>query len=47
MLSQAYPVRQICRVLGYTRSRYDYRPHAGAEAPLKAAISRLAEAWPT
>jgi putative transposase len=47
MLSQDYPVRQVCRVLEYARSRHDYRPRTRAEAPLRAAIVRLAEAWPT
>jgi putative transposase len=47
MLSHAYPVRRVCRVLGYTRSHYYYRPRAGDEALLQAAIARLAEAWPT
>jgi transposase InsO family protein len=47
MLSQASAVRQVCRVLAYARSRHDYRPRSRAEAPLRAAIGRLAEAWPT
>jgi hypothetical protein len=46
MLSPTSPVRQVCRVLGDTRSRYYYRPRAGDEASLQAAIVRLAEAWP-
>jgi putative transposase len=47
MLSQDHPVRQICRVLEYARSRHYYRSRTRAEAPLRAAIVRLAEAWPT
>jgi putative transposase len=47
MLSQDYPVRQVCRALEYARSRHYYRPRTRAEAPLRAAIVRLAEAWPT
>jgi putative transposase len=47
MLSQDYSVRQVCRVLEYARSRHYYRPRARAEAPLRPAIVRLAEAWPT
>jgi putative transposase len=47
MLSRASPVRQICRGLGDTRSRDSYRPQACDDAPLNAAISRLAEEWPT
>jgi putative transposase len=47
MLSHTYPVRQVCRVLGYARSHYYYRPRSGEEARLQAAIVRLAEAWPT
>ena len=46
MLSQQYPVRQVCRVLGYARSHYDYRARPCAEATLQAAIARLAEEWP-
>jgi putative transposase len=46
MLSQHYPVRQVCRVLHYARSRYYHQPRSRDEAPLKAAIARLAEAWP-
>jgi putative transposase len=47
MLSQDYPVRQVCRVLEYARSRHYYQPRTRAEAPLRAALVRLAEAWPT
>jgi putative transposase len=47
MLSQYHPVRQVCRVLGYARSCYDHQPRPRDEAPLKAAIERLAGAWPT
>jgi putative transposase len=47
MLSHTYPVRLVCRVLGYTRSLYYYRPRAGDDALLQGAIIRLAEAWPT
>jgi putative transposase len=47
MLSQAHPVRQVCRVLGYARSRYYYRPRPRDETTLQAAIERLAGTWPT
>jgi putative transposase len=47
MLSHQYPVRQICRVLGYARSHYYYRSPPCAEPTLQAAIERLAGAWPT
>jgi putative transposase len=47
MLSQYHPVRQVCRVLGCARSRYYYQPRPRDEATLKAAIARLAGAWPT
>ena len=47
MLSHDYPVRQVCRVLEYARSRHYYRPRARIETTLQAAIVRLAEAWPT
>jgi putative transposase len=47
MLSHDYPVRQVCRVLAYARSRHYYQPRARVEMMLQAAIVRLAEAWPT
>ena len=47
MLSQHYPVRRACRVLHYARSGYYHQPRSREEASLKAAIARLAEAWPT
>ena len=47
MLSHQSPVRQVCRVLGSPRRRYDDQPHPCDEASLKAAIERLAGEWPT
>ena len=47
MLSHHYPVRQVCRVLGYARSHYYYQARPCAEPTLQAAIERLAGAWPT
>ena len=47
MLRHAYPVRQVCRVLGYARSSCYYRRRPRDETTLKAAIERLAGAWPT
>jgi putative transposase len=47
MLSQQYPVRQVCRVLGYARSLYYYQARPGAEPPVNATIARLAGEWPT
>ena len=47
MLSHQYPVRHICRVLGYARSHSYYQAHPGDETTLKAAIERLAGQWPT
>jgi putative transposase len=47
MLSQHYPIRQICRALRCSRSRHYYRARGRDETPLKAAIERLAGAWPT
>jgi putative transposase len=47
MLSHQYPVRQICQVLGSARSSYYYRAPRRDEMALKAAIERLAAAWPT
>ena len=47
MLGQPYPIRQICRVLRCSRSRRYYQARHRDEASLKAAIERLAGAWPT
>lgn len=47
MLSQHYPVRQICRVLSCPRSRHYYQARRRDETLLKAAIERLAGEWPT
>jgi putative transposase len=47
MLSTHYPVRQVCRVVGYARSHYYYRARPCAEPTLQAAIERLAGEWPT
>jgi len=47
MLSHDYPVRQVCRVLAYARSRHDDQPRVRVETTLQAAVARLAEAWPT
>jgi len=47
MLSHRDPVRQVCRVLDYARSGYDYRARSGTELPLQAAIERLAGEWPS
>jgi putative transposase len=47
MLSHQYPVRHICRVLGYARSHYYYQAHPCDETALKAAIERLAGQWPS
>jgi putative transposase len=47
MLSHRYPVRQVCRVLGYARGHYYYRARPCAEPTLPAAIERLAGEWPT
>jgi putative transposase len=46
MLSHQYPVRHLCRVLGYARSHYYYQAHPCDETTLKAAIERLAGQWP-
>ena len=47
MLSHDYPVRQVCRVLAYARSRHDCQPRGRVETTLPAAIVRLAGAWST
>lgn len=47
MLSQDYPIRHICRVLGAARSSYYHRVQPRDETALKAAIERLAGEWPT
>jgi hypothetical protein len=47
MLNQPYPVRQICRALRCSRSRHYDRARGRDETPLRAALERLAGAWPT
>jgi putative transposase len=47
MLSQPYPVRQICRALRGSRSRHYDHARGRDETSLKAALERLAGAWPT
>jgi transposase InsO family protein len=47
MRSDDYPVRQVCRVLEYARSRHYYQPRGHVEPTLQAAIVRLVEARPT
>ena len=48
MLSEEYPVRVACEVLGMTRSSYYYQPiELPDEAELKAAIKEEAAVWPT
>jgi putative transposase len=47
MLSQDYPVHQVCRVLGCGRSSYYYQARPRDEATLKHAIDRFAGEWPT
>jgi putative transposase len=47
MLSQRYPVRQICRALSCPRSSHYYHARRRDETWLKAAIERLAGEWPT
>jgi putative transposase len=47
MLSQHYPVRQICRALRCPRSSHYYPARRRDETSLRAAIERLAGAWPT
>lgn len=48
MLSEEYPVKVVCEVLGVPRSSYYYRPlESPDEAGLKMAIKAEASAWPT
>jgi putative transposase len=47
MLSQHYPIRRLCQVLTCPRSSHYYRVQRRDETSLKAAIERLAGAWPT
>jgi putative transposase len=47
MLSPHYPIRQLCQVLKCPRSSHYYRVQRRDETSLKAAIERLAGAWPT
>jgi putative transposase len=47
MLGQPCPIRQSCRVRRCSRRRPYYQARPRDEAPPKAAIARLAGAWPT
>jgi putative transposase len=48
MLSEEYPVKVACEVLGVTRSSYYYQPiEVPDEVELKEAIKEEAAAWPT
>lgn len=47
MLAQDYPVRRVCRTLGYPPSSYYYQGQARDESALRAALLRLAGEWPT
>jgi putative transposase len=48
MLSEEYPVKVVCEVLGMSRSSYYYQPlEIPDEAELKMAIKAEAAAWPT
>jgi transposase InsO family protein len=47
MLSQHYPIRQLCHVLKCPRSSHYYRAQRRDETPLKTAIERLAGTWPS
>jgi transposase InsO family protein len=47
MLSQHYPIRQICRALSCSRSSHYYHAQQRHEPALQAAIERLAGEWPT
>lgn len=47
MLAQHYPVRRVCRTLGYAPSSYYYRGQTRDESALRAALLRLAGDWPT
>jgi putative transposase len=47
MLSQRYPVRQVCRVLSCERSSYYSPARRRDEVTLKHAIEHLAGEWPT
>jgi transposase InsO family protein len=48
-LAAEYPISAICQVLDYPRSSFYYEPtpEGTEEQTLKAAVSQLAERWPT
>lgn len=46
-LKPHYPVRVLCDVLDYSRSGYYYQAEPAEETSVKAALVRLAGAWPT
>lgn len=47
MLAQQYPVRLVCRTLGYAPSSYYYQGQPWDESELRAALQQLAGEWPT
>jgi len=48
MLTEEYPVKVACEVLGVTRSSYYYQPvESPDEAKLRGAIKKTAAEWPT
>lgn len=46
-LAETYPVQMICELWGVPRSTFYYRPKPKADPALRAALERLATAWPT
>jgi transposase InsO family protein len=46
-LSQTYPVRTVCGVLGVAPSSHYYLPAGGDDAALREAIQEVAGRWPT
>jgi putative transposase len=47
VLVKEYPVAAVCRVLGWARSSYYYRPGEPGDEALRAAIQGVAGEWPT
>jgi putative transposase len=47
VLVKEYPVAAVCRVLGWARSSYYYRPGEPDDEALRAAIQGVAGEWPT
>jgi putative transposase len=47
LLSEQYPIKRLCEVLGVPRSSVYYEPRPGEDRPLVDALIEIAGQWPT